>query len=397
MRNPIYSPRAAAIAALFAVCVAALFSTGCARVGALTEVNPDGSLTRTVTMRGAGAPEGGMKMGPGLTDLVDAPSGAGWKVAKATEENELVVTATRSVPAGAAPWSDVVIHADPVPDVPTAATAPGGAPGPAGPQQSKPKPGAKPAPQNKPAAKPKPAAPPAAAAEPSFAFTEPKTKPGPVIVTNEVSVRRVAPGRLEYREVFRWKGKRPEGGMGAPDPEMDEAFRKAVPPAVAADPALAKAIQTSIAREMLRSVFGPGEPIMPLLLFHTDYAEYRLRRNLTAAVRKAFREHAGEKMTEEQRATAEKQLVDALTRSITTKSKALSSPGGPQPPATESGEKKDDGGSPVALFIRVKMPGKVIETNGEYDEYTGEVVWPLYSAAAGFEDVVLTAICEVGK
>ena len=64
--------------------------------------------------------------------------------------------------------------------------------------------------------------------------------------------------------------------------------------------------------------------------------------------------------------------------------------------AVEAGEPilTEAAGQDVALFL---CRGKVIATNGEYDEYTGEVVWPLYSAAAGFEDVVLTATCEVGK
>jgi Uncharacterized conserved protein len=351
MRTRIRWGRAASIAALFAVSL--LSATGCARVGALTEVRPDGSLTRTVTLRGpAPAPEGGMSLGPKMTDLVDAPGGGAWKVTRATEEMDLVITATREVSgtdAGAG-WSDIVVRGEAKkeaqePDAPASADS----------------------------------APPA---------------PGPVRVTNRVSVRLIAPGRLEYREVFAWQGKRPDG-PGAPDAEMNAVFLKGLPPALARDPAVVKALQRSITREMVKVVFGPGEPIMPLLLFHPEYAEYRLRRRLTGAVRAALAESAAGKLTDAERLAAEKQLTEALTRSISARSRAAQA--NPASPPAADEKKEEDGGPPVALFVRVKMPGKVISTNGEYDEDTGEVIWPLFAEAAGFEDIVLTAVCEVAK
>jgi hypothetical protein len=46
-------------------------------------------------------------------------------------------------------------------------------------------------------------------------------------------------------------------------------------------------------------------------------------------------------------------------------------------------------------MIRVKLPGKVTETNGELDPDTNEVVWPLYPEAAAMGDVTLTATTDV--
>jgi hypothetical protein len=43
----------------------------------------------------------------------------------------------------------------------------------------------------------------------------------------------------------------------------------------------------------------------------------------------------------------------------------------------------------------VKAPGRVVSSNGEVDELTGEVFWGLFSEAAAFKDVVLTAVVEV--
>ena len=46
------------------------------------------------------------------------------------------------------------------------------------------------------------------------------------------------------------------------------------------------------------------------------------------------------------------------------------------------------------MFI-VKTPGRVVSSNGELDDLTGEVFWALYDDAATFKDVVLTAVVEV--
>jgi hypothetical protein len=39
----------------------------------------------------------------------------------------------------------------------------------------------------------------------------------------------------------------------------------------------------------------------------------------------------------------------------------------------------------------------VVSSNGEVDDLTGEVFWGLFSEAAGFKDVVLTAVVEAGN
>jgi hypothetical protein len=45
------------------------------------------------------------------------------------------------------------------------------------------------------------------------------------------------------------------------------------------------------------------------------------------------------------------------------------------------------------MFV-VKSPGKVISSNGELDELTGEVYWALFPPAASLKPVVLTALVE---
>jgi hypothetical protein len=48
----------------------------------------------------------------------------------------------------------------------------------------------------------------------------------------------------------------------------------------------------------------------------------------------------------------------------------------------------------IPLMFTVSLPGKVVATNGEVDESSGEVFWGLYSGAAISEDVVLMATSE---
>jgi hypothetical protein len=48
------------------------------------------------------------------------------------------------------------------------------------------------------------------------------------------------------------------------------------------------------------------------------------------------------------------------------------------------------------MFI-VKIPGKVISSNGEVDELTGEVYWALFPQAAALKPVVLTAVVEMDQ
>ncbi len=49
----------------------------------------------------------------------------------------------------------------------------------------------------------------------------------------------------------------------------------------------------------------------------------------------------------------------------------------------------------VPLMFIVKTPGRVVSSNGEVDELTGEVFWALFEEAAAFKDVVLSAVVEV--
>ena len=48
------------------------------------------------------------------------------------------------------------------------------------------------------------------------------------------------------------------------------------------------------------------------------------------------------------------------------------------------------------MFV-VKSPGKVVSSNGELDELTGEVYWALFPPAASLKPVILTAVVEIDQ
>ncbi len=48
------------------------------------------------------------------------------------------------------------------------------------------------------------------------------------------------------------------------------------------------------------------------------------------------------------------------------------------------------------MFI-VKMPGRVVSSNGEVDDLSGEVYWALFPEAASLKNLVLTATCELAQ
>jgi hypothetical protein len=49
----------------------------------------------------------------------------------------------------------------------------------------------------------------------------------------------------------------------------------------------------------------------------------------------------------------------------------------------------------VPLLFAARCPGRILSTNGQYDESNNEVFWALYPEAATFEDVVLTATWQI--
>lgn len=297
--------------------------TGCARAAVETEVNEDGTWTRTLTLRVTVMDEqGGLPFTPPkLEDYFELPTGDEWETQQKKEEGDLVFTAKRTLQNGESIRGDLII-----------------------------KKGDKP------------------------------------ILINEVTVREIAPGRYEYREVLRWQGD-PPSGYAEFDPDITKAIKNALPENLHESPAVSE-IMDSIKREIWRMFFGPGDPIIGQLLTHPDLAEKKMKRSLGKLLVAALVEKLGNKLPERERAATARAILDGLMLEKMIRNEQPS----PEPP--EPGGSDDQ---PTPLYLSVKLPGRIVETNGELDELAGEVFWALYPQAAAPGEVVLRAVCDLGK
>jgi hypothetical protein len=119
-------------------------------------------------------------------------------------------------------------------------------------------------------------------------------------------------------------------------------------------------------------------------LLHPDLALYRANQRIGLVLVKALEQQFGDKMQPAERREVVRQLIqDSFTSSKLSQ---------PDPAAVATAPAGNSGLTPL-LFV-VKPPGKVVSTNGEVDEFSGEVFWGLFEDAALYQDVVLTAVME---
>jgi hypothetical protein len=310
-----------------------LLATGCAQIGGSTEVNPDGGFTRTLVF------EGDKPKGPKDSD--------GMSFSPTIDQLVIVPRMPGWEVKKAYEGSKITITA-------SKAFAPG-----------------------------------EASVNDLLVKGDPKKSES--VLANTVSVTKRDDGKLEYREVIRWVG--PKDNSATDTKEIEEELKKHLPEGKASDEAAVKATAGMLQKEVVHALLGPGEPLLGLLFTHPRYAEFKLRKKMGGALRQALTEGFGDKLTEAEREATARAMLATLGSKISNAAKPT--PPGPGGPAPDSeAEKSSKPGSLVAILLKVKLPGKVIETNGELDDLTGEVVWPLYSEAATAGEITLRAVCE---
>ncbi len=206
-------------------------------------------------------------------------------------------------------------------------------------------------------------------------------------LANTVSVTRRPDGKLEYKEVIRWVG--PAETSSTDSKKLIEELKKSLPEGKASDDAAINTTAMRLQRDVVRLLLGPGEPLLGTMLTHSLYAEFKLKKALGRSVRKALEEGFGDRLTEEERSATVQKMMATVGSEIIDSAK-------PTPPGTPTGgdEESKKSSSLVAILLKVKLPGKVVETNGELDGESGEVVWPFYSEAATAGEITLSAVCE---
>jgi hypothetical protein len=208
---------------------------------------------------------------------------------------------------------------------------------------------------------------------------------GTASMVNEVTVTRLTPRRSEYRETLRWTAPPPEGTSLRPE---DLAQLKAALPAALATDENARGITEKMVGLIMPVMFGPGDPLLAIGLLHPDLAARRASQRIGSLMLKALEEQFGDKMTPAQRRDVTLKLIET--------SFAQAKPKTPDPSAGAPSGKSGPGLTPL-MFI-VKTPGgKVISSNGDLDELTGEVYWALFPPAASLKPLVLTAVVEMDQ
>jgi len=208
------------------------------------------------------------------------------------------------------------------------------------------------------------------------------SEPGKLRLVNQVTVKSAGPHRLEYRETLHRAGP-PSKLLDDIHPEDLARLKSHLPQPLATD-ANAHALVDKLAELSVPVLFGPGDPLLTLGLLHPDLALYRANQRLGAVVMQALEQQFGDKMQPAERREVARQLIQA-----TLSTARISQPN----PAAPMANPTNSPGLTPLMFV-VQPPGKVVSTNGEIDEFSGEIFWALFEEAASYKDVVMTAVLE---
>lgn len=205
--------------------------------------------------------------------------------------------------------------------------------------------------------------------------------PAKLHLVNQVTVTRLGPKRFEYRETLKWKGSAAQmlGDIKADDLAK---IKAELPKAVATDDN-ARALARRVEELAIPMMFGPGDPLLSLGLMHPDLAERRATQRMGNLLVQALEQQFGDKMQPAER--------KEVARRIITGTFSTMKPSQPDPAA---GPPTDKGSGLTPLMFVLKTSGKIVSSNGELDDFTGEVFWAMFEEAAAFKDLVLSAIIE---
>lgn len=209
---------------------------------------------------------------------------------------------------------------------------------------------------------------------------------GKAVLTNSVTVRDLGNGRYEYLETIKYVGEQ-KPGMDQSREELFGILKESLE-GVELTEAQAKEISLGAMKDLWRIMFGPTRPLLPTLAMHPDLGERELRRHFGKSMDAQFEKVFGDKLSKEARLKAVRTLMAKLDAE-----KVM----GPTRESAQSGGGGEGGGNDglVSMTTSVKLPGRIVESNGEIDEVSGEVFWAFYSEAAIVEPLTLRAVCEV--
>lgn len=213
-------------------------------------------------------------------------------------------------------------------------------------------------------------------------------KPG-IFVVNEATVRSVGSGKWEYREILHWNGKAPDM-LSMIDPTSMKTVKASLPPALATD-ANARPIALALSRETWHILFGPGDPLISSwsqFMMQPENTVRKMMARMSPGLDKAVGAQLGDRLSPAERRLCIHKIIGSVADGLTNKTTQGADP-------TKANDKPDFGEAALAaLTFSVKLPGKIVSTNGERDDFNGEVYWSVYPQAAVLGDVEMTAICD---
>ncbi len=207
---------------------------------------------------------------------------------------------------------------------------------------------------------------------------------GKAILSNLVTVKDLGNGRYEYLETITYTGeKKPD--LPSPEGEMLTMLRESLAGVEVTDAQIKEMSQAAMI-DLWRIIFGPTRPMLPSLILHPDLGERELRRSFGRTMDVQFEKFFGDKMDKDARLKAIRTLMAKMD------SEKIMGPTKEKAQSESSGE--GDSGL-ISMSTIVKLPGRIIEANGEIDEISGEVFWAFFSESPQMAPLTLRAVCEV--
>lgn len=201
---------------------------------------------------------------------------------------------------------------------------------------------------------------------------------------NFVVVRKLDGNRIEYYEKIVMVGEKTKRTSNEADSFKQE-LKPLLPAGLATDAdldALSKKTETALARLL----FGPDDHMFGGFLTNIDGTIHRLRNKIGVIEDRLLAEQFGEKLSADDR----RKVVIGLLAKFDENSNMIND----KKPSPNS-ESDDSGANMVGMSVAVKLPGKVVETNGEVDNFTGEIFWDFMSSTAEPDVLELRAICQL--
>ncbi|MCH7945969.1 MAG: hypothetical protein IIC73_08170 [Armatimonadetes bacterium] len=207
----------------------------------------------------------------------------------------------------------------------------------------------------------------------------------------ELSVVKRPDGLIEYTETYTWQGESPESPVQFD--EMRGVFAEHLA-ALGADEEDVEAVIRGTVSRLWPYMFGPDDSLLIQAITGPELVKRKFRRAMGASVHAAVKQQLA--------SADDKAVLDAvraimadipMDQVLNTSTPDMADPLQMEP-AVEGEQDESDASEMVGISPAVRGPGRLVETNGDFDLVAGEVIWSFYAQAAVLRPVVLKAVFD---